>query len=125
MRAYKQRHDDGAQGVQEVSVHFQMWIHRKFSKLPEDVLSCVSHFSLPATLSGSRVLETACGPHVNCPCSFSIRGRCGVPGVQTVAAEAMRQDPWVWEYGTLQTPAWPSSGAMVLVYPSKIYSTVM
>lgn len=54
MCAHKQRHEHGAQGVQEMSVCFQLWIRRQFSKLSEDVLSCVSHFSLPTTLSGNE-----------------------------------------------------------------------
>lgn len=71
---------------------FHMWIPRKFCKLSEGVLSYVSHFSLPATLPGNRVLETAGEPDMYYLCSFCFRERCQDPGVQTVTPEAM-----VWE----------------------------
>lgn len=37
-----------------MQVYFEIWSHRKFLKLSEDVLSYASHFSLPAPLSGAK-----------------------------------------------------------------------
>lgn len=114
MCAHKQRHEHGAQGVQEMSVCFQLWIRRQFFQaFWRCSFLCFSLFSPYHFVGEWRVLETACGAHANYQCSFSIRGGCGGPGVQIVATEAIRQDHWGWGVGcsrdTCMVVKWHSS----------------